>query len=60
MTTVYILISGEDWNQLMNTYVKGMEVSVGSNIWIPKVYCVVSLIVGNYTLLALFTGILLQ
>lgn len=32
----------------------------GKKTWIPKVYCVVGIIFGNFTLLALFTGSLLQ
>jgi len=44
----------------MNTYVKAMDDSQGYGTWIPKVYCVLTLIVGNFTLLALFTGILMQ
>ena len=30
------------------------------NNWVPEIYCVVGLIIGNLTLLALFTGILCQ
>ena len=60
VVTVYILINGEDWSMLMNTLVRGYEKnSDGGDRWIPETYCVFGIIMGNLTLLALLTGILL-
>ena len=61
MVTVYILINGEDWNVLMNNLVRVYDKNdLGSSSWIPELYCVFAIIMGNLTLLALLTGILLQ
>ena len=57
--SVYSLINGEDWHEIMFILVRGFDAQ-GKKTWIPKVYCVVGIIFGNFTLLALFTGSLLQ
>ena len=44
----------------MNTYVRSFNKTLNRGEWIPKVYCVVGLVIGNLTLLSLFTGILLN
>ena len=44
----------------MNEYVRAMDTTLGRGWWIPKAYCMSAMIVGNFSLLALFTGILLQ
>ena len=56
---VFILINGEDWNSLMNMLVRFYEKNEYGNNWIPILYCTFSIIFGNLTLLALFTGMLL-
>ena len=61
LVTVYILINKEDWNVLMNTWVRVYHKNdLSSQIWIPQVYCVLGIVIGNLTLLSLLTGILLQ
>lgn len=45
---------------MMNDLVLVMDKSIEGNWWIPKAYCVIGIVFGNFTLLALFTGILLQ
>lgn len=60
LVNVYILIIGEDWNIMMNDLVLVMDKTLERGWWIPKAYCVIGIICGNFTLLALFTGILLQ
>lgn len=56
--TIYSLIIGEDWHQIMFTLVRAMRVN-DQVTWLPKIYCVVGIVIGNFTLLALFTGTLL-
>lgn len=58
--SVYIIITGEDWNSIMYEYVRAYDSWRGRGLFLPKSYCVIGIIVGNFTLLALFTGILLQ
>ena len=61
LITVYILIIGEDWSMLMNTLVRAYEKNGdGDARWVPETYCVFGILMGNLTLLSLFTGILLQ
>ena len=57
ISSVYILITGEDWHMFMNMLVRiyGFD-----NRWVPETYCVIGIIIGNLTLIALFTGILCQ
>ena len=57
ISSVYILITGEDWNIFMNMLIRGYDPSY---TWVPKVYCVLGILIGNLTILALFTGILCQ
>ena len=57
--SVYILINGEDWNNLMNIQVRFYEKTHDMSSFIPILYCVLSIILGNLTLLALFTGMLI-
>ena len=56
--SVYTLINGEDWHQIMYALVRSARANDTSEM-IPKAYCVFALILGNFTLLALFTGTLL-
>ena len=56
--SVYILINNEEWNQIMYQYVRVSAKTLG-NTWIAKAYCIVGIIFGNFTLLALFTGTLI-
>ena len=60
LISVYILINGEDWNQLMNTFVRSFNKTLNRGEWIPMVYCVIGLVIGNLTLLSIFTGVLLN
>ena len=60
LVSVFILIYGEDWNAIMNLYVRAYEKNDDFKTWIPKTYCLIGLVIGNMTILALFTGILLQ
>ena len=57
--SVYILVNGEDWNSMMNIQVRFYEKVHDMTSLIPILYCVVSIILGNLTLLALFTGMLI-
>ena len=57
--SVYILVNGEDWNNLMSISVRFYEKTHDLTTFIPILYCVVSIILGNLTLLALFTGMLI-
>ena len=56
-SSVYILIMGEDWNLFMNMLVRIYD---KTSRWVPQLYCVIGIIIGNLTILALFTGILCQ
>ena len=60
LISVYILINGEDWNQLMNTFVRSFNKTLNRGEWIPMVYCVIGIVIGNLTLLSIFTGVLLN
>ena len=44
----------------MNTFVRSFNKTLNRGEWIPIVYCVIGLVIGNLTLLSLFTGILLN
>ena len=57
--TVYILVNGEDWNNLMMMQARYFEKTKDMPSIIPIMYCVLSIILGNLTLLALFTGMLI-
>ena len=59
MITVYILITGDGWSDVMNMQVRFLEKSKEMPSIIPILYCVLSIIMGNLTLLALFTGMLI-
>ena len=58
LSSVFILITGEEWNIFMNMLVRIFD--SGKSTGIPEIYCVIGIIVGNLTLIALFTGILCQ
>ena len=60
IVSVFILILGEDWNFTMNGLTRVMDVSFGRALWVPQAYCIFGVLFGNLTLLALFTGILIQ
>lgn len=56
--SVYSLTIGEDWPDIMFNLVLAMDKN-GRSTLIPKFYCIIGIIFGNFTLLALFTGTLL-
>ena len=56
---MYILVNGEDWNNLMMMQARFFEKTQDMPSIIPIMYCVLSIILGNLTLLALFTGMLI-
>ena len=60
MTTVFILIIGEDWNWTMYEWVRAYGAgSTGSEI-MAMAFFVILMIVGNIVLFSVFTAILLQ
>ena len=60
LVSTYILINGEDWNTIMYQYVRATKKTLGRGAWIPQAYCSIGMLLGNLTLLALFTGILME
>ena len=60
LVTIFIVIVGEDWNQVMNLYVRalGYESSVGWQV--ARMFFLIVMIGGNIILLALFTSLLLK
>ena len=60
LTTVFILIIGEDWNWTMYQWVRAYGAgSVGNEI-LAIFFFIVLMIVGNIVLFSVFTAILLQ
>ena len=60
LTTVFILIIGEDWNWTMYTWVRAYgEGQTGSEI-VAILFFILIMIVGNIVLFSVFTAILLQ
>jgi len=57
LTTIFIVIIGEDWNQVMYIYVRVL--GTDNEMWV-SLYFVSLMIIGNVMLLSLFTAILLQ
>ena len=57
MTTVFIIIIGEDWPAIMYNFVRSYGPPYGQ--WM-SLYFIFVLVVGNFMLLSLFTAILLQ
>ena len=53
LTTVFIVIIGEDWQHVMYKFVRALSVNAA---W----YFVVVFVMGNFMLLSLFTAILLS
>lgn len=60
LTTVFILLIGEDWNWTMYQWVRayGSESSMKYNI--ATLYFVILMIMGNIVLFSVFTAILLE
>ena len=60
LVTIFILIVGEDWNEIMYMYVRagGAESELGWSI--ARIYFLIVMITGNVILLALFTSLLLK
>ena len=60
MTAVFILVNGEDWvvvaQDMIIAYGAGNKIKEGVTI----IYFVIVTLIGNMTLLALFTGMLLH
>lgn len=55
MTTVFILILGEDWPGVMYNYIRVYDGNILISIYFLFVFCL-----GNLMMLSLFTAILLQ
>ena len=55
MTTVFILILGEDWPGVMYTYIRVYDGNLWVAVYFLSVFCL-----GNLMMLSLFTAILLQ
>lgn len=53
MTTVFIIITGENWNEIM-------YLSVERNGWMSAAYFIFVMITGNYVILKLFLAILIE
>ena len=60
LTTVFILIIGEDWNWTMYTWVRAYGAGSTSNEVIAIFFFIFIMIVGNIVLFSVFTAILLQ
>ena len=60
LTTIFIVIIGEDWQWVMYMYSK-VVTEDGTSMYIPStIFFVLVMSIGNFILLALFTAILLQ
>ena len=60
LTTVYIVILGEDWNWVMYTWVRAYGAGSPSTETIAIVFFLFLMILGNIVLFSLFTAILLK
>ena len=59
LTTVFILIIGEDWNWTMYTWVRAYGAGSTSNEVIAILFFILIMVVGNIVLFSVFTAILL-
>ena len=60
LSTVFIIILGEDWNWTMYQYVRAYGYGSSVSYHIAIYFFVVLMIFGNIVLFSLFTAILLQ
>ena len=60
LTTVFIIIIGEDWNWTMYQWVRAYGYGSSVSYHVAIYYFVVLMIFGNIVLFSLFTAILLQ
>ena len=60
LITVFIVIVAEDWNQVMYLYVRAAGESSPLSWNIALIYFLLTMIIGNIILLALFTALLLK
>jgi hypothetical protein len=66
LTTIFIVIMGEDWNWSMYqwtrayTYKDDAKTPNVTSYWISVIYFLLLMIIGNITLFSLFTAILLK
>ena len=56
MITMFIVLTGENWNQVMNT----VALAHGSKAVLAVIFFVSAILIGNFMLLNLFLAILLQ
>ena len=60
LTTVFILIIGEDWNWTMYQWVRAFGAGSTANEVLAILFFIILMIVGNIVLFSVFTAILLQ
>ena len=60
LTTVFILIIGEDWNWTMYEWVRAFGDGSTMNEILATLFFIILMIVGNIVLFSVFTAILLQ
>lgn len=66
LTTIFIVIMGEDWNWSMYQWTRAYSykddpnTANTTNYWISVMYFLLLMIMGNIILFSLFTAILLQ
>ena len=60
LTTIFIVIIGEDWQGIMYMYSKVVKEDGSSAYVTSTIFFVCVMSIGNFILLALFTAILLQ
>ena len=60
LTTVFILIIGEDWNWTMYTWVRAYGAGSGLAEFIAIFFFIFLMVIGNIVLFSVFTAILLQ
>ena len=60
MLSIFIVIVGEDWNQVMYQYVRAAGEGSSLGWTIATIYFTLTIVFGNFTLLALFTALLLK
>ena len=60
LVTVFIVITGEDWNEVMYLYIRTLGHDSQSGRFLAIVYFISLFIIGNFTLMTLFTAMLLK
>lgn len=61
LVTIFIVIMGEDWNQVLYLYVRALGADNNELGWqLARTYFLIIMITGNVILLALFTSLLLK